>query len=98
MLLRDEVVTSTTEHKYGCRRRDKWNFGCRIPFLMAQEGKRAENRKCVWYQTGKGRKRIFEYQRIDLSSISTQKTRSETFKYDLGSISTREVNCDSTSD
>ena len=73
MLLWDDLITNTTEHEYGCRCRDQWDFGCRVPFLVTQKRKRAESWKCVWYQTRKRSERIFQYQGIYLSRMSTQK-------------------------
>lgn len=67
MIFRYDFISGTTEHEYWGSCRDKWDFGCRIPFLVTQKRKGAENWKCVWYKTGKRGKRIFEYQGIYLS-------------------------------
>jgi hypothetical protein len=62
MIFRHDLIFGAAEHEYRCRCRDERDFGCRIPFLVTQKRKRAEGWKCVWYQTGEGGKRVFEYQ------------------------------------
>ena len=74
MIVRDDFIFETAEHEYWCRCRDKWDFGCRIPFLVTQKRKGGEGWKCMWYQTGKRGERILEYQSMYLSRMSTSKS------------------------
>jgi hypothetical protein len=67
MFFRHDFISSSTEHEYRRCCRDEWDFRRRIPFLVTQKGKGAENWKCVWYQTGKRSERIFEDQGLYLS-------------------------------
>jgi hypothetical protein len=67
MFFRHDFVFNTTEHEYWRCCRDEWDFRCRIPFLVTQKRKRAENWKCVWNKTGKRSERILENQGIYLS-------------------------------
>ena len=81
MLFRDDFIFETAEHEYWRCCWDKWDFGCRIPFLVTKKRKGGESWKCVWYQTGKRCERIFKDQGMYLSRMSITKAKIRNLPY-----------------
>lgn len=60
MLLRHNLVLHPAQHQYRRRRRDQGDLVYRVPFLVAQEGDRAEDREGVRDERGEGGEGVFE--------------------------------------
>ena len=62
----DEFVAGAAEHEDGGRARDERDLGRRVPFLVAQERERGEERERGGDESGEVRERVLEDEGCDL--------------------------------